>query len=221
MCFNKETSISAFIIGTLFTVLDIKKGYTKNDAFTLFFGFISIFIVIIQLLEYFIWRDIKNIAMNNKISLLIILITFFQPIIFLFIYSIIYKKPLPYWIIIVAIIYIFNNKSLFNLDNKKLITVVDKSSKKLLWATFEKTGNIKMLGTLLYWVMIGTLVFKLYKMNDRRMNQLLKNIGVITLFTLFVVYLYRPESFKKIKAIFSTLWCIFCIFIPIVVYITT
>jgi len=38
MCFNKETSISAFIIGTLFTVLDIIKGYTKNDAFTLFFG---------------------------------------------------------------------------------------------------------------------------------------------------------------------------------------
>ena len=131
MCFNKETSISAFIIGTLFTVLDIKKGYTKNDAFTLFFGFISIFIVIIQLLEYFIWRDIKNISMNNKISLLIILITFFQPIIFLLIYSVIYKKQLPYWIIIVAIIYIFNNKSLFNLDNKNLITVVDKSSKKL------------------------------------------------------------------------------------------
>ena len=69
-----------------------------------------------------------------------------------------------------------------------------------------------MLVRLLYWVMIGTLVFKLYKMNDRRMNHLLKNIGVITLFTLFVVYLYRPESFKKIKAIFSTLWCIFCIF---------
>jgi hypothetical protein len=159
--------------------------------------------------------------MNNKISLLIILITFFHPIIFLLIYIVIYKKQLPYWIIIVAIIYIFINKSLFNLDNKNLITVVDKSSKKLLWATFEKTGNIKMLETLLYWVMIGTLVFKLYKMNDRRMNQLLKNIGVITLFTLFVVYLYRPDSFKKTKAIFSTLWCIFCIFIPIVVYMTT
>jgi hypothetical protein len=217
MCFNKETSISAFIIGSVFTILNIRKGTNKNDKFSLFIGLISIFIVIIQLLEYFIWSDITNVPFNNKVSLAIILITVFQPVIFLLIYSFVYKKPLPYWLIIFFIVYIVINKGLFTY-NKNLITVIDKS-KKLLWPNFENQGYVNILTPILYWLMIGVLVFKLYKINDNEMNILLKNVGIISIFTLFIVYLHRPKTFTTTKGIFSTLWCIFCIFIPIIAYI--
>jgi len=217
MCFNKETSISAFIIGSVFTILNIQKGYNNNDKFSLFIGLISIFIVIIQLLEYFIWSNIKNVPFNNKVSLAIILITLLQPIIFLLIYSYVYNKPLPYWLIIIFILFIVNNNVIFTY-NKNLITVIDKS-KKLLWPNIGKKGYSKILTFMLYWLMMGILIFKLYKINDNEMNILLNNIGIISIFTLFIVYLHRPKTFTTTKGIFSTLWCIFCIFIPIIAYI--
>ena len=109
MCFNAETSITAFIVGSIFTALNIHKGYTKSSKFHLMIGYISIFIVIIQLFEFVIWKHLKNHTINNIASLMINLITTYQPVLFILIYSFVYNKKIENWLTLLFIIYIMIN----------------------------------------------------------------------------------------------------------------
>ena len=215
MCFNQETAISAFIVGSLFTILNLKKGHIK---FNLFFGLISIFIVIIQLLEFFVWRNLNDIDINYKASYFIILITMLQPILFLCIYSYVYKKSLPHWLIIICIIYLFFNRQKFIYsNNKNAITTIDKSG-KLLWPSSKANGDTPLYRAI-YWILMIILIVNLYNLKDKKMSLIGYAVGIITLFTIFVVYLQKAETFSTFSGIFTTLWCLFCILIPIVAYI--
>ena len=209
MCFNAETSITAFIVGSIFTALNIHKGYMQSSKFHLMIGYISIFIVIIQLFEFIIWKNLKNHAINHIASLMIKVITEYQPIIFILIYSFIYNKKIESWISLLFIIYIIIH--LFNVSDiikRKLVTTIDKSG-KLLWpATSWETG-------ILYWIILSIFLYKLYNINIRKSLFILV---IVSLFTLWVVYLQKPKSFSSVAGIFSTLWCLFCIYIPIISY---
>lgn len=213
MCFNQETSIVAFIVGSLFTILNLKKGHIK---FNLFIGLISIFIVIIQLLEFLIWRNLNDTNINYIASFFIVLITTLHPIIFLLFFSYVYNKTLPYWLIAFMIFYIFINKYIFKFSsNSNDITTIDKSG-KLLWPYFKENSIEK---TLIYWILIFIFIIYIYNLKNKKINNMIYATSIITLVTMFVVYLQKPKTFITFGGIFTTLWCLFCIFIPIIAYI--
>lgn len=212
MCFNAETSITAFIVGSIFTALNIHKGYSKLSKFHLLFGYISIFIVIIQLLEFIIWKNLKNHTINNIASLIINIITAYQPVIFILIYSFIYNKKIESLLSLLFIVYIIVH--LFNITDiikSKLVTTIDKSG-KLLWPESSLQTPI------VYWIILSIFLYKLYKLYNINIRKSLFIVLIVTLFTLWMVYLQKPKSFRSVAGLFSTLWCIFCIHIPIVAY---
>ena len=65
--------------------------------------------------------------------------------------------------------------------------------------------------------MLSIFAYKLYKANIR-FGKAFITIFIVTLFTLWMVYLQKSTSFNSFVGIFNTLWCLFCVIIPIVTY---
>ena len=74
MCYNKEVSMTSFIIGGgLSTLL-----YTRGDKYDKHIASLFFFVTLIQLAEYFIWIDQDCGEINNFASNSISIILFFQ-----------------------------------------------------------------------------------------------------------------------------------------------
>ena len=74
MCYNKEVSMTSFIIGGgLSTLL-----YTRGDKYDKHIASLFFFVTLIQLAEYFIWIDQDCGEINNFASNSISVILFFQ-----------------------------------------------------------------------------------------------------------------------------------------------
>ena len=137
------------------------------------------------------------------------LITTYQPVLFILIYSFVYNKKIENWLTLLFIIYIIIHVfNFYNIIKHKLVTIIDKSG-KLLWPKSSFQTYI------LYWIILSIFLYKLYKINIRKTLFILL---LVTLFTLWVVYLQKPKTFRSSSGLFSTLWCLFCIYIPIVAY---
>ena len=93
MCYSKKLSLLSFIFGIFSSLMLIqfgnKESYKTNVAIGLFFMFVSI----MQLIEYFIWSDIKCKNGLNKLgSYLGPLFNHLQPVVLLIIASIYLKS---------------------------------------------------------------------------------------------------------------------------------
>lgn len=84
MCWNKEVSLNTFLFSSfVFLLILYNNKYTfyKIPEFDRFWLCIFMSIVIlIQLVEYFIWTNIDNIFYNKLFTNIALLIIFFQPI---------------------------------------------------------------------------------------------------------------------------------------------
>jgi hypothetical protein len=84
MCWNKEVSLNTFLFSSfVFLLVLYNNEYTfyKIPEFDKFW--LRIFMVIVismQLVEYFIWKNINNIFYNKLFTHIAMLIIFFQPI---------------------------------------------------------------------------------------------------------------------------------------------
>lgn len=88
MCYSKELSIKSFLLGIISAGLLLyfgnKDKQNVNKAIATFFVFISL----IQLMEYFMWKDIKCETGENYVASVIgPLINLLQPVIMLIIFS--------------------------------------------------------------------------------------------------------------------------------------
>jgi len=63
MCWNAEVSLNTFIFGCISAIIVYKLGVINNIIILVVLSFTSI-----QLLEYFIWRNIDNIKINEILS---------------------------------------------------------------------------------------------------------------------------------------------------------
>ena len=84
MCWNKEVSLNTFLFSSfVFLLILYNNHYTfyKIPEFDRFWmcAFMGI-IILMQLVEYFIWINIDNIFYNKLFTSLAMLIIFFQPI---------------------------------------------------------------------------------------------------------------------------------------------
>jgi hypothetical protein len=84
MCWNKEVSLNTFLFSSfVFLLILYNNKYTfyKIPEFNKFWicAFMSI-VILMQLVEYFIWSNIDNIFYNKLFTFLAMLIIFCQPI---------------------------------------------------------------------------------------------------------------------------------------------
>ena len=85
MCWNEHVSINTFLFsGFVLALIIYNNSYTKykiqelNNKWMYFF--IASF-VFMQLIEFFIWRNINNKFYNNMFSILAVLLIFIQPLV--------------------------------------------------------------------------------------------------------------------------------------------
>lgn len=130
MCINSETSFIAFLLGTLFNYSVLKT--TNNINFKIV-AYIYQFILLVQLFEFFIWKDNECGEINKIATKGLIIITILQPIIILLI--ILYNteetnkdnKLFTNLLIILFIIYIFYSiiKKKIKVNNIDCIKIYD------------------------------------------------------------------------------------------------
>ena len=82
MCFNQETSLAAFLMGIGASVYLFHRGKAQGTKEDIIAAWLSILLVSIQLLEFFLWRNQKCDQVNRNLSLLIVVILWLQPFLY-------------------------------------------------------------------------------------------------------------------------------------------
>ena len=80
MCITKDVSLSVFIICTISCIYLYKRNLLNDRWIAILFTYVGI----IQLLEYFIWKDQECSGLNQKATKIALYILVFQPIISFF-----------------------------------------------------------------------------------------------------------------------------------------
>lgn len=85
MCYSKSLSLKSFLFGIVSSLYLYHNKSDKSDksviVISLFFAFVSL----MQLVEYFLWSDLKCTGINQTTSKIGILLNHFQPVVFLII----------------------------------------------------------------------------------------------------------------------------------------
>ena len=216
MCFNKETSLIAFIFPTLFC---IRLLMFKNDNLKQLIGAFGISVTIIQLFEFFIWKYYKIEKINNFFSLVTKIVTTIHPLLFFIFYQCLYKKKIENEFIIILVIYfILSAISIryYMTNYNNLITKVGKSG-RLLWPNKIKNDNLGTFGIILYHLILIILFYKIYKL-DNRLLIILKYYFFIFLITMSYIFYLQPKTFDTFNGLFNTLWCFSAVSVPLITY---
>ena len=84
MCWNENVSLNTFLFsGFVLMLIIYNNSFTKYKIPELNNKWMYLFIasfVFMQLLEFFIWRNINNAFYNNLFSIFAVLLLFIQPI---------------------------------------------------------------------------------------------------------------------------------------------
>jgi hypothetical protein len=207
MCYNKEVSISTYIIGTTFSVLLLKnKKISLNIA-----GGFFLLVIQMQMIDFLLWNNNKCNQNNINISTAGSIITYIQPI-FLYILIMYYNKELTQTkkniLSLLLGLYIIGIYQLLKNKYPLECTIVTPNSKPYLdWSwIYDTKKNNKF--NLLYLIVLGVLFY----------------IGIpspynIYLFVLcigsFVASYYISNGTK-----FGSIWCWFAAVGPLILYFT-
>jgi len=89
MCWNKEVSLNTFVFSfTVLLLIMYNNIFTQYKIFEFnnYWVYIFLFlIIVIQLIEYFIWENINNPFYNSLFTKVLLFVTFLQPIASIFI----------------------------------------------------------------------------------------------------------------------------------------
>jgi len=88
MCYSKSLSLKSFLFGIISSIYlyinnnnNSSYSFNENKTIALFFSFVSL----MQLVEYFLWSDLKCTGINQTTSKIGILLNHFQPVVLLLI----------------------------------------------------------------------------------------------------------------------------------------
>lgn len=187
MCWNADISINTFVFAC-FALLFIlfSNTFTKYKStmfenplyYLLFFEIASV-----QLIEFFLWRNLKNKYLNQKLSsFILLLIVLHQLTLILIVPNKIFKYILLFLFILFIIIY----QSLYS--GYKNYTTVAKNG-HLLWEVFNKNTTLLFIVGLLFYIIPVLL------------------IGNVTLYLImFPVFILSFYYYYKYRT-FGTMWC--------------
>lgn len=206
MCFNSKVSLFTFSIGVIFSVILIQYGNPKYKVENTVTGMFTIFIAIIQLMEFLFWIDLKNTFGINQIATIIgPLINVGEPLI-LYIIKYLYYQPnifslqnyhLPVALMNIAYFIYFIVNYIRFVMNEKMVTTVKDGTLSWPWIRYFYPS--------IYSFVLAVNIFYLFP---------LKYSILLFGFT----YLFLLVSMVYFKYHVGELWCFFGAFIPVIMY---
>jgi len=153
MCWNEHVSLNTFLFSSFVLLLIIYNNeYTKYKIQQLNNPYIYIFLasfIFIQLIEFFIWRNINNKVYNNIFSIFGILLILIQPVASLMILKNIRLRNL----LIMIYLFFVIPFSIYKFSTKHIHSVVSKQG-HLNWKFFGPNPI-----TFLFWLFFFLFIF--------------------------------------------------------------
>ena len=164
MCFNYKVSLFTFFIGTVFSIILIKYGNPLFFLENTTSGIFTIFISMIQFMDFLFWIDLKNkLGINTVTTILGPILNAFQPVIF-YIIKYIYYKPnifsaynFPVFLLNFLYTIYFIIRYITFLLKGPLITSVKKGHLSWPWIPYYNP--------LFYLILLAINIFYLFKLN--------------------------------------------------------
>ena len=206
MCFNYETSLFTFVVGTIFSVVLMEYGNIDFMAENEVSGIFLIFISMIQLMDFLFWIDIKNdYGINKMVTIIGPLLNVCQPIIF-YLIKYFYYKPnvfslknfnLPIALLNLAYLIYFVTMYKRFLSEGELTTSTKDGHLDWPWLQFANPR--------FYLITLAVNIFYLFDIKY-----------ALVLFG--IVYSFLALSMKYFYYNSGELWCFFGSFVPFIMY---
>lgn len=234
MCFDASTSITTFSISlTTATYLYYIEKNNKNNKF---FAVVLFLIGLMQLLEFFLWKNQSCNYNNHVFSLLILVLITLQPIIGMNYYSYLFKPTLfnKQLVLIYSILYtIFTSYILSKLNKVKLCSKPTKKSCRLNWDSFNKLSKTfpRYIALLFFGFYFGPQLLMGVDMFINNKKDILKYPirHAFLPFTFLVTLIYvcnKQDIFKKFAIdpsvyleytdVWGSMWCFMAAFLGII-----
>lgn len=141
MCWNESVSLNTFFFSSFVLALIIyNNSYTKYKIQELNYNWMYIFFasfIFMQLIEFFIWRNINNKFYNNIFSILGLLLLFIQPIASIMLLQNIELRNL----LLASYLLVATPYSIYQFSTKHIHTVVSKLG-HLKWTIFQNPSIV-------------------------------------------------------------------------------
>ena len=208
MCYNKTTSLGAFIFGMIFTGLLISK---KKYNYALF----NCAIVFMQLFEYFghISLDENNSKLNTIISGLILTLVFLQPLIYIYAFRIkSYKfneiNLLTMSILLFVCIYLL---FIYNLIKSNTLSISYfkpgcTNYCRMNWKFFGEKLYLSIPFFIMYFYLF---IYFMPKTTTSYYNNLFAY--TLALSILYMIFVDRFKGLINYYSAFGSIWCIFSV----------
>ena len=204
MGFNYKVSLFTFFIGTVFSILLIKYGnpifFRENTTS----GIFTIFIAMIQFMDFLFWIDLKNkLGINTVTTILGPILNAFQPVIF-YIIKYIYFQPnifsaYNFSVFLLNVLYTiyFIIQYITFLLKGPLLTHVKKGHLSWPWIPYYNPS--------FYLILLAINIFYLFQLSY-----------ALTLFS--ITYFFLFISVKYFSYHEGEIWCFFGSFIPLLLF---
>ena len=192
MCWNEDVSLNTFLFSSFVLLLIIYNNeYTKYKIDTLHNIWMYIFIasiITIQLVEFFIWRNIRNRFYNSVFSIIAIIVLVLQPIFSLMLLTKIWLRNTLLYIYVFLTVPIL----VYILTNANVHTVISEKG-HLVWNFLAKPLDAH------YWITwIGWLFFFSFSLFYEKIW-----VAITCAFLLLVIVWYNYYMDKSSGSI----WC--------------
>lgn len=141
MCWNESVSLNTFLFSSfVLTLIVYNNSYTKYKIQYLNNIWMYIFFasfIFMQLIEFFIWRNINNKFYNNLFSILGLLLLFIQPVASIMILQNIELRNL----LLISYLLLAMPYSIYKFSTKHIHTVVSKYG-HLKWIVFQNPSIV-------------------------------------------------------------------------------
>ena len=208
MCFNKESSLTFFIFGTVCSIYIINRGIKTKNNDDIASGVLLLFISFMQLIEFYLWINQTCNKVNRLMSLLIIVLLWAQPL-SLYISSTILnnKNPPVYHYILITIWCVGCALWLISgYQKNKMCSLADKDTCRLIWEPLvDLFENNTLLAIILFILYFTVYIISPCKKLSNYFYVLIPSILISTIY-------YKKEKFYSI---FGSVFCFTGVFFGI------
>lgn len=218
MCFNATTSILAFSVSVVCSYLLLQGS--KNDRF---FGIGVFMIGLIQLNEFFLWRNQTCSLINHIFSLSIIVILCLQSVVMCNVFYTLYPKRVIPSFVTNAYILLCTTFSAYLLYvlNKTRLCSRPKGSCRLAWAShtylIEQYPYLALIHTIFYFIPFYFFAMETSTKDIVRYKVRYAFVPFTFMlaigFGIYKGFLYSPLSYADM---FGSLWCFLSVFLGII-----
>jgi hypothetical protein len=233
MCFDAKTSLLTFSVNVTTAIYLFYQSFKDKSKIGKFLSVVVILIGLMQLLEFFIWRNQKCNNTNHNLSLLILVLIPLQSIVSLNYYNHLYESFNQHYVTMYSIMYgLFTIYILKHLKEIKQCSKPTKESCRLHWDSFKNFVTLfSTQSTWLFFILyFGPHMLMYYDLINKTKDVMKYPVRhfflpVTFLVTLFYVC-YERNLFKKMVLdpsiyldhvdVWGSMWCFMAAFFGIV-----